>query len=166
MISQLRSVLAALVCAALSACAATSALESQNKPLTARVARIYILRPGALPGAAMSANVRIDGVEVGSVAIKSYLFVDRPAGRHKIEMSISGEFGTNEHEIEVAAGRTYYMVVNVRSAAAGFTGGGVIFIPGSNVGRPVGQSSGLGFSYLSELDASAGAAMISRLKAP
>src|SRR6267154_1971628 len=58
MISQLRSVLAALVCAALSACAATSALESQNKPLTARVARIYILRPGALPGAAMSANVR------------------------------------------------------------------------------------------------------------
>jgi hypothetical protein len=162
-----RSVLAALVCAVLSACAATTALESQNKPLTARTARIYILRPGGWAGGAMSANVKIDGVNVGSVAIKSYLFVDRPPGRHKIDMSISGEFGTNVHEIEVVAGRTYYMVVNVRTTAAGLRGGGVLVMRGSDVGRPVGQSSSVfGYSYLSELDPTAGAAMISRLKAP
>ena len=163
--SRCRSVLAALICAVLSACAATTALESQNKPLTARVARIYILRPGALAGAAAAATVKINGLDVGAVATNSYLSVDRPAGRYKIYVSLWGELGKNEHEIDVAAGRTYYYAINMHGTAVA-AAGTVIFFDGPKVGRSVGQSNLLSGGYLAEVDAAQAAAAMSRMKPP
>ena len=168
MVSMLRVALAALICASLTACAATSALESQSKPASAQNARIYILRPGALSGGAMAANVRINGAEVGYVANGSYLFVDRPPGRHKIEVRLTAGLAGHEHEARVEAGRTYYFAYNA-GAAVTTLGAIPIVIPGPTEGRQVSQTSVAsalltGGAYLAELDAAAGAETVARMK--
>ena len=164
--SRCRSVLAALVCASLSACAATNALEPQHKQLASRNARIFILRPGAIPGGAQSVTVKVNGTTVGSVANNSYLSVDRPPGRYKIEASFPFSLGSgNEHEAEVQAGRSYYFVFNVAGTAVISSG---IYIPlhGSAVGKQVSSTDFLTGSHLAELDASSGPAVLSRLRPP
>jgi hypothetical protein len=165
----LRLVLAAWACAALAACAATSTLEPQNRPLGARDARIYVLRPKAWVSSALSANVKVNGKDVGAVANNSYLSVVRPPGRYKIEVDSPGWFVANEHDFQVGAGRTYYFVLNMKAATVPIAGRGfysTLTIPGSSEGRPVGQPSSFAGSYLSELDAGEGAAVLSRLTPP
>ena len=160
--SMIRAALAALAGVTLAACVSSSALEPQNQPLSSRAARIYILRPPAVPMAIAMAEVKINDAEVGSVAVNSYLFVDRPPGRYKISTAIYGDL---EHEIEVAAGRTYYVAINVRESYA--TLGNIpIRMEGSNVGRPVGQPSMLNPSWLSEVDANTATSMMARMKPP
>ena len=157
-----RVALAALIGVTLAACVSSSALEPQNQPLSSSAARIYILRPPALAGAALLGEVKIDGTEVGSITVNSYLFVDRPPGRYKIHAAIANVM---EHEVEVQAGRTYYFAINFKQSYA--SGGGItIPIEGSNVGRPVGQPSILNPSWLSEVDASTAATIMTRMKPP
>jgi hypothetical protein len=168
MVSVLRAALAALMCGFLTACAATSALESQSKPASAQTARIYIVRPGALSGGAMAANVKINGVDVGHVANNSYLFVDRPPGRHKIEVRLTAGLAGHEHEVQVAAGRTYYFAHNAGAAAVA-VGAVPIVIPGPTEGRRVTEASLgnallTGGAHLAELDAASGAATVARMK--
>jgi hypothetical protein len=168
MVSILRATLAALICASLTACAATSALESQDKPASSKSARIYILRPGALSGGAMAANVKINGAEVGHVANNSYLFVDRPPGRHKIEVRLTAGLAGLEHEAQVEAGRTYYFAHNA-GAAVTTLGAVPIVIPGPTGGRQVSQkdlgtSLLTGGAHLAELDAATGAETVARMK--
>jgi Protein of unknown function (DUF2846) len=159
----IRAALAAVAGVTLAACVSSSALEPQNQPLSSRAARIYILRPPALPMAIAMAEVKINDAEVGSVAVNSYLFVDRPPGRYKISTAIYGDL---EHEVEVAAGRTYYVAINVKESYATPGRGIMITLEGSNVGRPVGQPSMLNPSWLSEVDANTATAMIARMKPP
>jgi hypothetical protein len=157
---------AIFVCAALTACAATSALEPQHTQLAPRNARIFILRPGAIAGAVHAVTVKINGAKVGSIANNSYLSVDRPPGRYKIEASFSLTIGNgNEHETEVEAGRSYYFVFN----APGMTvaGNGLFMhLPGPALGKQVGSRDYWVGTYLGQLDASTGAAALSNLKAP
>jgi hypothetical protein len=166
MVSILRAALAALICALLTACAATSALESQSKPASAQSARIYILRPGAVSGAALAAVVRINGADVGSVANNSYFFVDRSPGRYKLEVSVMGELGKHESEVHVEAGRTYYFAYNAGTAGTTLPGGVPLVFEGPTAGRKVSQPSFLlGGAHLAELDAAAGAEVVARMKA-
>jgi hypothetical protein len=158
----IRAALVAFVGLTPAACVGTSALEPQNQPLSPRAARIYILRPPAVPGAIYHAAVKINGAEVGSVATNSYLFVDRPPGRYKISAVISTD---SEHEVEVQAGRTYYFAINVKESTAPL-GNIPIRMEGSNVGRPLRQPGWFEFSWLSEVDASAATAMMARMNAP
>ena len=155
---------AIFVSAALTACAATSALEPQHTQLAPRNARIFILRPGALSGAAQAVTVKINGAKVGSVANDSYLSVDRPPGRYKIEASLPFGLG-NEHEAEVEAGRSYYFVFNSLGTTLA-SGGLFIHLPGSAMGTKVGSADYLAGSYLGQVDAGTGAAALSRLKPP
>jgi Protein of unknown function (DUF2846) len=164
MFSMLRAAAAALICALLAACAATSALESQSKPASAQSARIYVVRPLAFAGGATAAHIKINDAEVGSVANNSYLFVDRPPGRYRIQVSKWGEPVNSEHEFQVEAGRTYYFAFNAPAATMALPGGGVMMTPGAGGGRQVGQAS-LFSGHLAELDAAAGAQVVARMKA-
>jgi hypothetical protein len=164
MVGLLSRFAALFLSAALAACAATSALEPQHTQLAARNARIFILRPGVLSGGAQAVTVKINGVKVGSVANNSYLSVDRPPGRYKIEASFPLTMG-NEHETEVEAGRSYYFVFNAAASAVASPGVFIAF-PGSELGKQVGNTDYLTGSYLGQLDASAGPAVLSRLKPP
>jgi hypothetical protein len=168
MFSVLRAASVALVCVLLAACAATSALESQSKPLSTQSARIYIVRPGAVSGGAVAANVKINGTDVGHVANGSYFFVDRPPGRHKIEVRLTTGLASHEHEAQVEAGRTYYFAYNAGTAATSLPGGVPLIIPGPTGGRQV-SSSNLGTAlltggaHLAELDPAAGAEVVARM---
>ena len=161
----LRAALAALTCAFLTACAATSALESQSKPASAQSARIYIVRPGAIAGAAAAANVKIDGADVGYVANDSFFFVDRPPGRHKIELRLTAALAGVEHEAQFEAGRTYYFAFNAVDAATTLPGGVPLVIPGPTGGRRVGEASLWANGHLAEFDEAAGAQVVARMKA-
>lgn len=161
--SIIRATLMVFVGVMLAACASTSALEPQNQQLSSRAARIYILRPPAVQGGMHMAEVKINGVEVGSVANNSYLFVDRPPGRYKINTAI---FGDLEHDVNVEAGRTYYFAINVLASAAPL---GRIMVPmdASNAGRPLGKPNVLtNPTWLSEVDANAAPAIMARMNAP
>jgi hypothetical protein len=159
-----RIVWAALTCALLAACAGTSALESQSKPMSAQSARIYIVRPNAFSGSAMGANVKIDGIDVGAVANESYMFVDRPPGRHKIEVKVTAALSGVEHEADFEAGRTYYFAFNAPGAMI-MAGGVPIIFRGATGGRQVGDANVFSNGHLAEYDAAGGAHLIEQMNA-
>lgn len=166
--SLVRPLLAVFVCSVLAACAAatTAALESQNKPPRGHTARIYILRPGGWSYSARTAEVKINGQAVGEVANESYLFVDRPPGQYTISVRMPLDLTTTEHDVHVAAGRTYYFALNMKSMTVATVGGGVFTLPEPKTGQTVQQRNLFSSTYLAELDAGAGPAALSRLKAP
>jgi hypothetical protein len=150
MFSMMRVALVVFAGVTLAACAASTALEPQNQPPSSRTARIYILRPTAFSGAAHPGTVKINGAEVGSAGANSYLFVDRPPGRYKIETAI---FNGLEHEVDVEAGRTYYFAINILHSR-------------SNIGRPLGKPTLLTPGWLAEVDASEATATMARMRPP
>jgi Protein of unknown function (DUF2846) len=161
-----RPLVAAFVCLMLAACAATTtALESQKKPQGAHTARIYIFRPGGWSYSARTANVKIDGQDVGELANESYLFVDRPPGKHTIGLRMPLDFTATEHDVQVAAGRTYYFALNMRSLTM-VGGGAVMTIAEPKTGQTVQQRNFMSSTYLAEIDAATGAALLAKLKAP
>lgn len=162
--SLFRVIAITLAGALLAACmATTSALEPQNKALSGDKARIYILRPNAWALRVQPAHLKIDDQDIGAVANNSFLFVDRPPGRHKLNVSVPFDLGTNELDVQMTAGRSYYFVINMKSSTM-MAGGIVLTIPEQRTGKPVGQRSLFAMAYLAELDATAGAALVARMK--
>ncbi len=106
-----RVIVACCLVVQLAACASTSALESQSKQRDPRLARLYFLREkgliGAMGGRVIAADVKVDGKPVGTLALGSYIFVDRPPGVHKLSVGnkVSMAF---EVEVQVEAGQSYY----------------------------------------------------------
>jgi hypothetical protein len=119
----------------------------------------------------VGASVKLNGVEVGSLANDSYMSVVRPAGRYKLDVSFPlGPLGVGraEHTFDVSAGRTYYFAVNMRDGTIPVASGGIFMavpIPGSAVGQQVGRSDLLSQTYLSEVDASRAAAVVAAMRA-
>jgi hypothetical protein len=169
--SLVRPALAVLIFGLLAACATTTVLEPQNRQASAGEARIYILRPRAWSGSAVGATVKINGVEVGSLANDSYMSVVRPAGRYTLNVNFPlGPLGLGaaEHTFNASAGQTHYFAVNMRDATIAAASGGVFMavpIPGSAVGQQVGRSDFLSQTYLSEVDAGTAAAAIAAMRA-
>lgn len=165
----MRPALAVLIFGLLAACAATTrVLEPQNRQASAGEARIYILRPRAWSYSALGANVKINGVEVGSLASDSYISVVRPTGRYTLSVSFPFDFGAAEHTFDVSSGRTYYFVVNIRARTMPVVSGGIVMsipMPGTAVGQEVGRSDAFAGGYISELDAGAGAAAVAAMTA-
>ncbi len=167
----IRIFLAALACALLTACASptTSALEPQNQALKGQQAKIYLIRPSAWAGRFITYDVKIDDKPVGKVAAGSYLSVNRPAGRHKITIKPLLDIASAEHEFQADAGQTYYFVVNIKASETAVVSGSFVMaipIPGTSIGRRVGQRNFLSGIYLGVLDDAAGQAMLSQLKTP
>ena len=165
MFSMLRAASVALACVMLAACAATSAVESQSKPHSAQSARIYVVRPGALSGAALGAAVKVNGAGSDRSQTTHTSSSTAPPGRYKIEVSAIGTLGNLEHEVQVEAGRTYYFAYMAGAAATSLPGGIPLVIPGPTGGRQVGQATFLAGAYLAEFDAAAGAEVVARMKA-
>jgi hypothetical protein len=171
MSSFLRAVFPVFVAALLAGCfQATTALEPQGKALSAGSARIYVVRPSAWSHSANLAKLKIDGQDVGAVANNSFLHVDRPPGRHTLSIDMPFEIGTNDLEVHAVAGRSYYFVINMKptpvyGTAAPFMGL-VMTLPEPQTGQPVKQKHALfGGTYLAELDAAAGSALVAKMKA-
>ncbi|WP_170937127.1 MULTISPECIES: DUF2846 domain-containing protein [Rhodomicrobium] len=111
MIAILRPLLALLICLSLSACASTTALESQTKARDAKLARVYFVRAKTMVGVALSPDIKVDGKGVGNLAAGSAFFIDRPAGHYKLTLDHEFEPGVYNRDITLVAGQTQYFQV-------------------------------------------------------
>ncbi len=147
----------------LAACANTTALEPQNQPLDTRQARLYFIRPSAILSKLGSAEIRIDGKSIGSIATGRYIAADRPPGPHKITAySIVNSTGS-EANIQIEPGITYYFelgpIVETNADLFARDAAGI-------TGRPLpGHHSMMSAFMFYSLDSAAGAAAIARLNA-
>jgi hypothetical protein len=101
-------------------CTATSvAIEPQSKSRDPRYARLFFLREEGFVGFAgrgpiSALRVTVDKKEIGSIVAGSYIFVDRPPGRHALGIIIIGSETTFETEVQVAAGENYYFEIGFK----------------------------------------------------
>ena len=119
-------------------------------------------------GTAATAEIRVNGKSVGTVANGTYIFVDRPPGRYtlSVENKISVPFET---EVEVESGQAYYFNLGPqRSGAPGtdlltqaISGGAGEAMTAKSV-----LSAGFSGVVLYRLEPSAGAKEVQGLKAP
>jgi hypothetical protein len=103
---------------AMSGCGATTAENASimDRALPKSQARLKIYREGVL-GAAVAANVSIDGREVASLGVGGSTIVDVPAGSRKIV--VGGWSHPNEYTMTLPAksGTLYTLEISVRSEA-------------------------------------------------
>jgi hypothetical protein len=162
-----RQALAVLPLALLAACSTpVSTVSEPQRHASARDARIFILRPRGFRGAIATLRVKLNDIEVGSVANGSYIMVVRPAGRYTLNVRFAVDLAAVEHTFDASAGRSYYFVYNSSSAEMPIAGGGFFTIPGSApLGREVGSRNPFAEAYLSELEPAAGAAAVAAMQA-
>lgn len=105
---------------------------SQKAGPTKGQARIVVFREQAYGGLFDQGwDVKLDGQPMGDLKTGTYVYADRPAGRHQLSSEMAGFPGVTQREIVVAAGRTHFFLakpsdraktLQVTSAAGGLTG--------------------------------------------
>jgi hypothetical protein len=72
-------------------------------------ARIVVLRQKAFPGIFDNGwQVHLDGSPMGDLKTGTFVYRDRPAGRHQLMFARPGDFSrASRHDFEAAPGRTY-----------------------------------------------------------
>ena len=71
-------------------------------------------------------QIAIDGSPIGRVIVGSYVYADRPAGRHQLVATEPLFPGETRSEIATAPGRTYYFLVRSSERHDAVTGGAVV----------------------------------------
>ena len=147
----------------LAACANTTALEPQNQPLDTSQARLHFIRQPAILSTLGSADIKIDGKLVGSLAADSYIVADRPPGPHRI--TVYGPMNTAgfEADIQIEPRVSYYFELGpIVQRNIDLFKLDIMRI----TGRPIPGRYGANSTYMFySLDATAGAASVARLKA-
>lgn len=101
-------------------------------PTKSGQARIVVFREQAYGGLFDQGwDVKLDGQPMSDLKTGTYVYVDRPAGRHQLSSEMAGFPGVTQREIIVTAGRTHFFIaklsdrartLNLTSAAGGLTG--------------------------------------------
>jgi hypothetical protein len=106
---------------ALSACAATDVRSPESVAVSSdtvsQVARLTVFRAAEsaqYPGG--SANLSIDGKEMGAIESAGFTTFDVPAGSHVLIAGVSSSPETCKLQIEVVGGAAYYYEVVTRTA--------------------------------------------------
>jgi hypothetical protein len=109
-----------------------SALAQKIGPPKAGQARIVVFREKGYGGLADEGwEIQLDAQPMTGLKTGTYVYADRPAGRHKLSSIMALFPGETQYEITVAAGRTYFFLVrpstraktlSAMSAAAGLSG--------------------------------------------
>jgi uncharacterized protein DUF2846 len=71
-------------------------------------------------------QIAIDGNPIGKVIVGTYVYADRPAGRHQLVATEALFPGETRREITTAPGRTYYFLVRSSERHDAVTGGAVV----------------------------------------
>jgi hypothetical protein len=76
-------------------------------------------------------DVKLDGQPMSDLKTGTYVYADRPAGRHQLSSAMALFPGVTQHDFTAAPGRTYFFMarmseraraLNASSAAGGLTG--------------------------------------------
>ena len=71
-------------------------------------------------------QIAVDGNPIGRVLVGTYVYADRPAGRHHLAATESLFPGESTRDITTVAGRTYYFLVRTSERHDAMSGGAVI----------------------------------------
>jgi hypothetical protein len=106
----------------LAACTGTpSVVATQSRVQDPKLARLYFLRPGQSITDA-PAYLSIDGQRVGTLADRSYLYVDHLPGRYTLAVDAIADPGSSELVAEVRAGMKHYFLVELNLPTRGKSG--------------------------------------------
>jgi hypothetical protein len=114
-VALLRGVLLLFVASLLSGCVTArtgfdyAVVMQKVGPPAAGKARIVFLNEKPR-GYAAHAEVTVDGAPAGRLKPGTYVYADRPAGRHQILATEPLYMGETKYEITTAAGRTYFLI--------------------------------------------------------
>jgi len=127
-----------LVAAVVTGCAAERSgadfvsMAQQVGPPKAGQARIVVFREKAYAGLIDQGwDVKLDGGPLSDLKTGTYVYADRPAGRHQLSATMDVFPGVSQREITAAPGRTYFFLarlsdrakaLNAMSAAGGLAG--------------------------------------------
>lgn len=155
-------IVACCVAVLLGACAQTSVLEPQNQTLDTRQARLHFIRHPAILRQIGTADIKVDGKLVGSLATGSYLIVDRSPGPHKITVYGLIDPSGFEADINVEPGKSYYFelgpIMRMNIDTLNYAVMGV-------TGKPIAGRFGANSPFMFySLDATAGAASVARIR--
>jgi hypothetical protein len=90
--------------------------------------RIVVLQPNreGLSLALCACDMKLDGNPIGKVVAGTYVYADRPAGRHEL---VAGETlfpGETKRDFTTVSGRTYYFLIRSSKRHDAVTGGVVL----------------------------------------
>ena len=168
-IGAFRAIMACLLTVALVACAtvSTTTLESQSKQHDPRLARLYFIWPRSMMMKTGTLDIKVNGEVVGKLATDSYFFIDRKPGTYTLRVEPPFDFTYFEADVQIAAGRTHYYSINMRTTVAPLSGGGFVAInPTPTTGTPIEAKNGTLATYkLRTMDAAAAAAAMKEVDA-
>jgi hypothetical protein len=126
-------------------------------------ATIYFLRPMPVLGWATAPDIKLDGRLVGELSVGSYLVVSAPRGEHRIQVQ-GGLDGGYESELQVEAGKSYFIEVGPRGDPA--PGAQLItrVFSGNTLGQPMPGRGFMGAYVFFLLDAEDGRAKLANLR--
>ncbi|WP_245321781.1 DUF2846 domain-containing protein [Bradyrhizobium sp. LTSPM299] len=100
--------------------AAISQKVGPPKPGQSRIVVLQEKRKGL--SAFCGCDVKLDGEPIGKVAIGTYVFADRPAGRHQFIASETLFPGDTTYNFSTEPGRTYFFLVRASERYASVSG--------------------------------------------
>src|SRR5258706_10052328 len=113
-----------------------AAISQKIGPPKPGQSRIVVLSEKGNNFSAAGCNLAVDGNASGAVNPGTYVYVDRPAGRHELVATQALFPGDTKREITTAAGRTHFFLVNNTSRGDTLKGGPMIAAPGGMPGAP------------------------------
>jgi hypothetical protein len=123
-----RGVVAAVLAALLAGCASdktgTDYLATSQKigPPRPGQSRIVVMSEKAMGLGAAVCDVAIDGSAVGKVKAGTYVYADRPAGKHQMVATQTLFPGDTKRDITTESGRTYFFQIKNSERANTVTG--------------------------------------------
>lgn len=112
-----RCVVAAIFAALLSGCASDRtgtdylAVAQKIGPPRPGQSRIVVMSEKAMGLSAAVCDVAVDGSAVGKVKAGTYVYADRPAGRHQMVATQTLFPGDTKRDITTESGRTYFFMI-------------------------------------------------------
>lgn len=134
---QWRFAVLSVVAVVISGCVTTqngadfTSLSQKIGPTKPGQARIVVFRERSMGLIDPGWDVKLDGQLMGDLKAGTYVYADRPAGRHQLSSEVAGFPGVTRQDISVTAGRTHFFLaklsdrartLNMTSAAGGLVG--------------------------------------------
>ena len=145
-----------LAVAVLTGCAAPARTGATLDALTKNVgapkaghARVFVLRDKAFAGIIDPGwKIQLDGQTMGDLKTGTFVYLDRPAGRHQLSFSRGGDLAhVSRLDFDVAGGRSYYFRIELnekgRMVEAGSSMGGVLPLLVTSVAAAAADDRGL-----------------------
>jgi Protein of unknown function (DUF2846) len=99
-----------------------AAITQKVGPPRAGQARIVVLQEKTNAYGATACDVKLDGILMGRLKTGTYVYADRPAGRHQLLATETMFPGESKRDITTESGRTYFVLARTSERHNAVTG--------------------------------------------